>query len=523
MNLRSMIAERVAKWMAARIPTKQLTTTSAQQEPPGLASSMDAGLLMSTIAQAESGYTRDLFALYRDVLAADSHLQTELAKRKLKVLGDALSFLPGDKNRPEDVETAARVKSEIENCKSWFSANSHLLDSVIWPVTVVEKVFRPTPTGYSLDRLVLVKPHLLDFSTGSLRIFDVDEAGNVGPNTHDADPDRYIVHRGHLLSMPDSYGGPFRSILGWWLLSAQSREWWSRFLERYGSPFLVGKDDSKEGREILERAFSWATRIGGLIVSDTTTVEIKQAAASDSGQAYSTFLSICQREKSKLVLGGSLSAEAQATGMNSGQQQLEGGTIEDIRRFDAANLSRTLRDQLILQLCRINNLPGVPPKLMWGAESHDDQQALSNTLEGLTKANLEPTDEALVSISERIGFSVQRKSGGPAAVPFNAPAPRGIRTLTPGGEGDDPIAREGAASLAQAFRGALAPVRKIILESRSPDECEQRIRAFYADWNPDRTSLLVEEALTAYAVNGIMAVPEPKGKKDVQTKVALPR
>ncbi|MFZ4394190.1 MAG: phage portal protein family protein [Kiritimatiellia bacterium] len=513
-SLKSMIAARLAKFLSgASVPTKQITITTSLQEPPTLAPTMDAGQLMSIIGAAEGGYTRDLFALYRDVLGADSHLQTELAKRKLKVLGDALAFLPGDKLLQADVDTATRIKDEVENCGSWFNAMSHLLDSTLWPVSLVEKVYRATPTGYSLDRLVAVKHHLLDFQSGSLRIFDVDANGQVLTSSHDPDPNRYIVHRGHLLSMPDNYGGPFRSILAWWLLSAMSREWWGRFLERYGSPFMVGKDDTPEGRTILEQAFSWATRVGGLVVSESTTVEIKQAAASDSGDAYSKFLSICQREKSKLVLGGTLSSEAQSTGMNEGVSKLQGDVMEDIRRFDATSLSRTLRDQLIVQLCKINNLPGRPPKLVWGSESKADMDSLTGTLKNLPNAGLEPTDEALPLLSERYGFGIQRKAGG-APAPFATMNAPGVRAFTAEGQ-DDPIAREASAPLAQAFRGALAPVRKIILESRSAQECEARIRAFYTDWNPARTAALVGEALTAYAVNGVSAVPGGKEGRSV--------
>lgn len=53
----------------------------------------------------------------------------------------------------------------------------------------------------------------------------------------DADATRYIIHRGHVMPTPDTWGGPARALLFWWLLSSMSREWWSQFLERYGQPF----------------------------------------------------------------------------------------------------------------------------------------------------------------------------------------------------------------------------------------------------------------------------------------------
>ena len=58
-------------------------------------------------------------------------------------------------------------------------------------------------------------------------------------------------------------------------------------------------------------------------------------------------------------------------------------------------------------------------------------------------------------------------------------------------------ARESAASLAQAFRWALTPIPRSILDSRSPAEVQKYILALYADWSPDRVQPLIEDALVA--------------------------
>lgn len=504
-SLKRLIANKLRAALGEMVPTRPAAAIDTRQEPPALANQMDAGRLMSILAAAEGGYTRDLFALYRDVIVADSHLQSELGKRKLAVLGDALSFAPFDKTAAADVQTAAEVSEAIRGVKGWTRACGALLDATLYPVAVIEKVFRPDGRRYEIAALSPVPHHLLDYMTGRMRIHDVDPAtGVVLPTSHEPDPRRYIVHRGHLLTTPDNWGGPMRSILFWWLLSAMNREWWARFLERYGSPFLVGQYPDEEGRSVLERAFSMATRLGGLAVSEGTSVEIKQAAASDSGQAYEKFISLCQREKSKLILGQTLSSEAQPTGLGEGTSSLQAEVRQDIRKFDAASLAETLRDQLIAQYVAINNLPGRPPKLIWGADTQDEVDSAIALLGSLDKAGLEISDAGLAALTERVGLDLRRKAGGPA-LPFHTPAAGRPLPLSAPGAADDPLAREGAASLAQAFRGSLAPVRRIILDSRSPEECEQRIREFYADWRPERVATLVGEALEAYAANGATA------------------
>ncbi len=78
----------------------------------------------------------------------------------------------------------------------------------------------------------------------------------------------------------------------------------------------------------------------------------------------------------------------------------------------------------------------------------------------------------------------------------------GQRLVDLGNLSVDRIAANGAADLSQAFRGSLAPIRRIILESKSAEECSARVAAYYADWNPERLVPIIEQALIAFAANG---------------------
>lgn len=463
-TLKQIIGNRMRKYLGALIPVKTLGKVDPRQEPPAMAMNMDAGRIMAVVSAAEGGYTRDLFSLYRDVVLVDSHLQGEWMKRKLAVLGDNLTILPYDKKDQNDVTTAERVKEAIDNCKTWRVANSYLLDSTLYPVSVVEKTFRATGSGYAIEALTPVPYHLLDYTAGKMRIYDVDPLnGTVLATSHDPDPNRYIIHRGHLLTSQDNWGGPFRSILFWWLLSAMDREWWARFLERYGAPFLVGKFADDEGMNVLERAFSMATKLGGLVISRETSVEIQKTSASDSGDAYDKFLTICQREKSKLILGQTLSSEAQSTGLGSGVSTLQGNVRDDLRKFDATLLADTLSHQLITQFCAINNLPGRVPKLVWGSQSNEEVKSTGALLQSLATANLELTDSGVTQLSENLGLSLQRRTSVPAVTPFNASEQR------------------------------MVAARQIIGESRSKSEAVSRLTKLFPELPQARLITLIAD------------------------------
>jgi phage gp29-like protein len=480
-----------------------LTVFDSRNEPGNLARGMSVDSVHSAIIAAEQGYVRDLFALYRDLLISDSHSQEELGKRKLAILAQSPSVAPykvGDDPTPEDDANATFIRENIDKTSAMFAAYNHLLDSVLWPVAVVEKTFRVEGGRFRLASLTPVPHYLLDFSSGRLRITDIGPDGRLLTTSHEADPARYIVHRVHLLTTADNYGGPMRSILFWWLLSAQSREWWARFLDRFGGPFLLGKYDSGDdtSRTLMERAFKLSTRLGGLVVTRETEVEIMQAATAATGEAYERFINLCNDEKSKLIVGQTLSSAAKSTGMGSGVANLQAGVRDDIRAFDATSLGMTLRDQLFAQLLEINLMPGNAPVISFGQElSRDSVQASGAILQALFAAGLQVGDEGIASLSKQLGITLERRVTGslPTLTALSVPPPQ-IDAI-------NDVARAASAPLAQAFRGAFAPVRQIILSSRSADECSARIASYYADYPVARLTVLIEQALSAYAANGV--------------------
>ncbi|MEM9081615.1 MAG: DUF935 family protein, partial [Verrucomicrobiota bacterium] len=298
-------------------------------------------------------------------------------------------------------------------------------------------------------------------------------------------------------------------IVFWWLFKTMDREWWVRFLDRYGSPFLVGKYDQNDdaSRIILNHAFAAATKLFGLVISKDTEVEIQQAGTNQNSDAFKTFHDVANREISKLILGQTMTAEAQPQGIGGSQALVHDEVRGDIRQFDATALGETIREQLFAPLVKVNNLPGRPPVITWGDETDQAAEATGKLLSDLKSANLEPDDEALPAISKRLGFDIRRaqQSIPPAGNPtlFAASGPISPKELAvdQAGAANLRIARAASADLAQAFRGHFAPVRAAILESQSPEDLERRLTVLYADLDPARLAPIIEQALVAFTAN----------------------
>ncbi len=482
----------------------------------------DVGTVVSAIRQAEAGRTVELFGLYRDALMDDLDIQTAMETRKLAVLGTEPTVLPWDENDLADVDAAKRIEDLLADTPDITRAKNVLLDGAIWPVAVVKKTFAPvglTLAGggsvgqrYRLEALSRINPALLDWSApaecdlpaGRMRIGCVGEDGGMKGHFEEVSPAEFIVHRGHLLTVADNWGGPMRCILFWWLLANCDLDWWSRFLEKYGAPFPVGKYEAgnEEEERTLQRAFAAAVRIGGLVVSQGTEVELMQAAAGASGDAFSSFHETCRRQIQRRILGQTMTSEGQAQGIGGSQAQVHEGVRQDFRQWDQVALGATLRDQLFRQYLRINGWPGRAPKLSWGVV--DDKEAAINgtLLQALYQAGIELTDEGISQISKKLEMDLQRVA---AASPSDAAANFAARLIARSGavggaQANAAVVRSATPQLARAMREAFADVPRLLRESRSPAEFQRRLSA--ASISDGDAVTLLTAALVATAGNG---------------------
>jgi phage gp29-like protein len=483
-------------------------------EPPAIAQTMDAGRISDILRSAESGDMSDFFSLARDITSGHGHTLTEFGKRKLAVLAQTQSFPPDDPDAPDQVALAREIGRHLEGIPSWFNSMVHLLDSTLLPVAVLQKVYRPSRKPgwrFELADLIPVPYHLLDFTTGTLRIREVGEDGAFTGISYAPDPIRYVIHRGHLLtSCPDTWGGPMRAVLFWWLFATQDRDWWSRFLERFGAPFLEGTYNKEDdtSRMLLERAFSAATRLFGIAVPDDASVKIHQANTSQGGDAFKQFHSVANSEISKIIVGQD-GAEGKAMGISGdGQSAAQENVRGDIRQFDAIMLAFTVRTQIIAPLCEINGWATEPPRIAWGGDDIDDLATLSATLEKLRLSGVVVTDEAIDLLSKRVALPLMRevKAPVPTLGQFTALASPSIgRTLAATSAGAqaavDRLAADSADPFAAAMASTLEPLAALVSESTSLADLEARLLRAIPTLDHRRAAQIAEGVLVASSAN----------------------
>ena len=121
------------------IPTRERIIIRGRQEQPAVAHTLSVDALAGILRTAESGDPGPLFTLYRDILAAGSHIQSEFSKRKLAVLGQPFSLTPDDPKNPAQTAHAADLQQALGDADWWLPAMSHCLDSTLFPVALCER------------------------------------------------------------------------------------------------------------------------------------------------------------------------------------------------------------------------------------------------------------------------------------------------------------------------------------------------------------------------------------------------
>jgi phage gp29-like protein len=404
-------------WIINKLGLQEVVEDQRGQ-PESIANYMDAASIASALHQAEQGYVADLWSLYDSIIAGDTWIQSMLSQRKLAVLNDVITAEPKDKDNPNDRAAADAVNAAMSSLRRFrMQTLSHLMDGVLRPVSVCEMVFRANvdqPGRFLLDRIVPVPHYCQDFASGKLALLkqDANNRGMVGTATYPVETHKHIVHRGHLLTAPDNWGGPMRCLVFLWLLRTCNREWWARSLERWGAPVPVGKYPSGDAKAkaSMQAAFSRFYRLGGLTISDNSSVELIAGAAAGDGSAWEKLQNWAERQITIMILGQELSSGAQSTGLGSGVADLQSAVRDDIRLMDSVALAETLTSDFAATICTVNSIPGKCNIKIGLGTNVTLATSLATFLSSLSIAGLEPKESGVMKLSQLSGIDLQRKT-----------------------------------------------------------------------------------------------------------------
>ena len=112
-------------------------------EPPQLGYRVTLSDIQKAIRLSEIGEPYYMFALFRDMIENDPHLQAEIGKRVMSFMGQNETIEPFDPDNKDDVIAAEFIEDVRENCENWREGMVHLAQGHIWPISGCEKIYEP--------------------------------------------------------------------------------------------------------------------------------------------------------------------------------------------------------------------------------------------------------------------------------------------------------------------------------------------------------------------------------------------
>ncbi len=450
-----------------KVPRKILERASGWSQLANVSHNFTIEKVQAAFRQAEFGDMRMLFGYYRDFFITNGMVVAELSKRKLSTLSEPYTILPEDRKNPDDIEAAEVIKEALDKCPYFLEGLVHLMNGIVFPVSVVEKTFEPIESNYGLNkhnlRYKIKKLYPVDYNLITYRLpylpqGPINTSGNqpvipTPPLTQDMtgrpedtiydpdswepdlrfwsvfnnglinfsysymmapDPDRQIVYRCNLLNgiARENWGGMGRSVLWWAIMSQLGADVFLRCLQKWGVPFIVAKVDTSQVDTVAKvmAAFENINIINALVINKDAVAELQEMNYSGAAEAHSKFIEICHDQISILISGQTLSSHAKNTGLGSGVADLQSDVRQDIIKYDRLCLNNVLKHQLFRQYLDINGVKGCTPNIIWGGgQTPTENVQMSTTILNLSNAGWKISEDSMEELGEQFGFKVEQQ------------------------------------------------------------------------------------------------------------------
>ena len=358
---------------------------------------------------------------YREILS-DSHVGGCVRRRKAAIKGLEWRITPTGNEKTDEILTALFDRLPMSHIIS------QILDATLFGYQALEVMWE-SENGLLLPTAIVGKPQ---------EWFVFDEENQLMLRTKDNRNGDLVPEKKFLLATQQAdflnpYGRADLAMCFWAATFKKGGfKFWLEFMEKYGSPWLVGKHPRQaQIHEIDELLDSMEKMLGTAVaaIPEDSSIDLKESASKGaSSQVFDDFLRYCKSEIAIALLGQNQTTEAEAN-RASATAGLE--VTRDIRNDDAS-LVEGVFNQLLAWICELNfSVDTLPTFELFEQESIDKLQAERDKL--LTEIGVGFTEQYIL---RTYGFEqgdivmaeikVEAPTKGKQAVDFAEPIPQSV-------------------------------------------------------------------------------------------------
>lgn len=417
-------------------------------------------------------------------LCADDQVTTAMLSRKNRVLNcPHFTFRPGaadgEAATPEAEMLYRRFSRDLErvNLRSIISG---ILDAPFFGLAPLELVWRRGENWWHLVDVVARPAHWFGFDNENNPVF-VGASGGLCAEPRPLPAGKFVIVQHHA-TYDNPYGLRLLSRCLWPVAFKRGGlEFYARFVERHGMPWVVGEAPAKAERaekRSMARDLARMVQDAVAVIPHGAKVEL-QSAGQTQAALHEDFLARQDRAISKVLMGQTLTAEMD--GANSlAAAETHAGVAADLADADKAMVADTWAEIAWLY-AQVNAGPGVLAPLA-GYEEPEDLSTRADLDEKLAKIGVQFTVEHFVDNyglkeTEFTVRPVTATSPGPGAN-FAAPA-----TLTAGGapRAAHGVEREGPVGLCPPGVDMSAEREEVMLAETAQRHLDAAIKTMLPD------------------------------------------
>lgn len=496
-------------------PTRGLT-------PSRLAKILDA---------AENGDLVAQFELFEDMEEKDGHIAAEMGKRRRACVLD-WDVVPPEGADAAEKKAAEQLGELLTEIPDFEDMVFDLTDAIGKGYACLELEWHRVE-GLWVPKTITHRPQSwFTLNRGyrqELRLrTNTVSATEAGPVQGDPlTPFGWITHVHKAKSGYLERSALFRQLVWTYLFKNYSVGDLAEFLEIYGIPVRIGKypaSASEKEKATLLRALAAVGHNAAGIIPDGMLIEFENAATGDP-DAFMAMIDWCEKNQSKVILGGTLTSGADGKSSTNALGNVHNEVRKDLRDGDIRQANTTLTRDLVFAVASLNGLvPGGlrrVPQFRLNAQEREDLGTYSTALPALVNMGVRPP---VAWVHERLGIPVAQ-GNEPVLMPAGptAPAPTATAAATAASPVPTGTAVPGmlpppqqmqpqlAANLAPAVSTWLDQVRELVMRAQSLAEIRDGLDALLPDMTLDQYAAAMAVALRTAEMAGRYEVLQEAG------------
>lgn len=384
--------------------------------------SLTVSYLSSCFRLATTGYRMQYVDVLDELLEQDPHLFSVLQKRILSTANGRLEVVPAElrADHPDKglaKEVADLVRKQIARIPELSKQLAALLWALYYGISAAEIFWTHDNDGWHVERLEFVHSRRLaypDAQSWSLYVWDQGQVyGWTSPwgsqptnsgvfGTRVADwPGKFIIFVPQLRGDYPTRDGLGRQLATWAIFKRIGARGAVEYLERFAKGFMdveystANEDTKGKPREATGEDIALAKKIAasigpgsGSYGAHPDSVKINPKSF-DGGSAtklgWPDWLTFCNGEESKCVLGSTLGTEVSTTGGSRALGEVQERAELDLEQYDAACLGEALKRDLATWIVRLNKPEALHlvPRILIHVDKDPDPKALTEVIAGL--------------------------------------------------------------------------------------------------------------------------------------------